>query len=102
MKIHTICAMKIDTLVSQVWGDTLRLGVVTNKVIKENGWAYLDIKWFQDDAYETARSTAVEEKHDFNDKTVEGLYRVDHVKIFDAMKTLKFCFENGIETISLD
>ena len=102
MKIHVICAMKIDTLVSQVWGDTLRLGVITNKVIKENGWAYLDIKWFQDDAYETARSTAAEENHHFNDGTTEGLYRVDHVKLFDSLKALKFCFENDTDAINLD
>ena len=102
MKIHKVHAMKINSLVSQVWGDTLRLGVVTNKVIKKNGWAYLDVKWFQDDAYETARSTTAEEKHDFNDKTVEGLYRVDHVKIFDSLKALKFYFENDTDAINLD
>lgn len=102
MKIHTACAMKINSLVSQLWGETLRYGVVLSNEIKEDGWSYLDIEWFQDGAYEAARSTAAKEKRVANDGTVEGLYRVDHVQLFDSLKALKFCFENDTDAINLD
>lgn len=96
------CAMEINSLVSQVWGDTLRLGLVTDKVTKKDGWAYLDIAWFQDDAYEAARSSAIENNHVFKDGDCDGLYRVDHVQAFDFWKAHKFCIAHASKEINFD
>ena len=90
MKVLTENAVQIDDLVSQVWGNILRLGVVTDCVIKKDGWLYLDIKWFQDKVYDAARSSALSRNHSFKDGDVDGLYRVDHVQKFDFWKVHKF------------
>ena len=83
--------IKINSLVSQVWENTLRLGIVKDRTVMEDGWAYLEIDWFQDYEYKAARSSALLNNHRFKDGDHYGLYRVDHVQEIDLWKVIGFC-----------
>lgn len=46
--------MQIGDLVWNEYHKILRFGTVTNKTIKENGWAYYTVDWHCDEKYEKA------------------------------------------------
>ena len=86
--------IEIDDAVFQSWQGIRRYGVVYQKRSGSDGWVYLKIDWFNDDAYLTAIS---ELKRFRNTDDYRHEYRCDEVKVIDIkkeIKTLQKCLEH--------
>jgi hypothetical protein len=46
--------LKVNDVVFQDYQGIRRFGVITNKIIKEDRWAYVRVKWFGDQKYKKA------------------------------------------------
>ena len=62
-----------------------RYGIIEKKTLESDGWAYCDVKWFNDEKYEEAMA---ERKRLTNKDWSLKKYRVDQLKRIDLHKEL--------------
>ena len=77
--------MKRGDVVYNEYHGIRRYGIVEEKTMKANGWAYCTVKWFNDEIYEgamAARQKLTNKNWALSD------YRVDMLKTIDLHKEL--------------
>ena len=73
--------MKVNDIVFQDYQGIRRFGVVTDKTTKEDKWAYLKVRWFDDHTYKKAMNLISQLRggNHFLDE-----YRSDQLKVLDV------------------
>lgn len=73
--------------VRKIWGSMVRYGVVKAARIAEDSWTYLDINWIDDQKFETAQKTLLEQRP--AETLTSSEYRIDSVQFFDVEETMR-------------
>tara|TARA_R110001583_G_scaffold159613_1_gene311450 strand:+ start:7470 stop:7769 length:300 start_codon:yes stop_codon:yes gene_type:complete len=72
--------MKKGNVVYNEYHNIRRYGIIEKKVVENDGWAYCDVLWFNDDKYETAM--ADRKKLTNKDWSLQR-YRSDQLKLIN-------------------
>ena len=77
--------MEKGTIVYNSYRGLDRYGVVLSSITKEDGWRYVEVRWFNDELYR--RSMKWREELGGKDHTLKE-YRIDQVSTLDADRVI--------------